>query len=63
MLLFIHAPFFNSHDALLHGRNVSLEFLCSRYGLLSVTQGYILSLRKLMEMKDEFVVEVHKFGV
>lgn len=55
-------PFFRSHDALLHWRNLSLEFLHSTDRLLSVTLGYISSVRKLLEMKDMFVVEAPKFG-
>lgn len=61
MLLFICALFFNSHDALLHWRNLSLEFLHSRY-LVSVTLGYISSVMKLVEVKDVFAVEAQKFG-
>jgi len=47
VLLFIRAPFFNSHDALLHWRNLSLEFLHSRYYLLSVALGCMSSVMKL----------------
>lgn len=62
MLLFIHAPFFNSHNVLLCWTNLSLEFLHSRHHLLSVTLGYISSVTKLVEMmKDPFVVEARKF--
>lgn len=62
MLLFIHAPFFNSHNVLLCWTNLSLEFLHSRHHLLSVTLDYISSVTKLVEMmKDPFVVEAQKF--
>lgn len=61
MLLFIHAPFFNSRNVLLHWTNLSIEFLHRKHHLLSVTLGYISTVTKLVKMKDLFVVEAQKF--